>query len=228
MPKQPVSCERLTAAMDQIQAVLVCLSDVPNIVGPSYGAPMCDKASAVEMDVWMIALPLEDAFYRRFDGRIELAQKVMTDNDANERLRLAGVPRPPNYNGRRKIAPLNLAEHTELGIRLAEANLRLVRLLCDLSSMFPNTRGSYPDGVLVVRTEKAMKKLANLRSKMDTFAARDLGAAIFKPSIYYGCERELKPVEGMCRRYADAREKRGSERGNVGAALLVEHLSARP
>jgi hypothetical protein len=182
------------AAMAEVQAVYDCGSTVANIVGPAYGAAMCDIAiKAFHRELFRVAIGLEDAAY---DRKIEIkrAEPATHKSPVQARAELGELTDPfadhVHYK-KKHWPPLSPTEHHKLGLRLREAKTRLTNLQAKLANAFAQSdRYQLP-----TRVKKVLKTLDTLCSKLDARAHADCPTYVDAPpgvgigparSWYYG------------------------------------------
>jgi hypothetical protein len=172
MRKPGLTQAEFTEAMGQVQAIYDCLNSVPNIVGPTYGAAMCDLAGKIWPALHSLAVGLEDqALEAGF--RLDRAEPAPLKSPAQARHELDGSFPADSVIGRGRLwAPLTAKEHHALGLRLKDARNRLPDLLVRLANAFPQSSG------LANRVRKVEKAVSSLRNQMDNRAHEDWPAYI--------------------------------------------------
>lgn len=175
LKKRPSEVE-YRAAMEQVRQLYIALSGVPNIVGPAYGAAMCDRAMKVERLLHPLALGLEDA--ANYQG-IELDR--VTDNcmphqpPGVARSQLGEMPGDAYYG--RCWPMLTATEHHTLGLRLREAKTTTAGLVCKLANAFPKSDQRNVAG----RARRVERALAALCHALDNQAHKDWPALAETP-----------------------------------------------
>jgi hypothetical protein len=167
---------------------------VPNIVGPVYGAHMCDRAIKPVNAVIRLLIGLEDALP---DSLVETAGTAWKNyscrglTSPRDALRARSGEPPLGEDAVRQttrswsMPPLSLAEHRLLGADLKAIHSAMVTAGCDIA----NAGGKRRDD-LVRRVRKVERFLLTLRSHLDGAVQREYptDAANWHTlaSIYFG------------------------------------------
>ena len=172
MPKPGLTEAEFKEAMGQIQAIYDCLDTLPNIVGPTYGASMGDRALKIEHALHFLAVGIEDQAYDA-GIKLDLAQPAPFKHPGEARNALDGsFPTNAPVRGRgasRLWTPLTPKEHHALGLRMKDAKTRIAGLIVKLSNAYPKTGGRR----LASAAWKVDKVLQSFCNTMDSRAHND-------------------------------------------------------
>jgi hypothetical protein len=155
-------------AMSQIQAVYDSTHDLGNIIGPTYGAAMCDKALKIDRALFTLVLGIED---QAFDYGIQLDRPQPSELKfpAVARQELDGTFPPNTPVNKRHWPPLTAREHHALGLRLKDARNRALHLYVKLANAYPQAAPRK----LAARAQKVEKIISSIRNEMDSKAHVD-------------------------------------------------------
>jgi hypothetical protein len=168
-------------AMGEVQAIFASLDTLPNIVGPTYGAAVCDRAMKIDRALCLLALGLQDEALDRAIS-LERADHLPPKFPAKARNELDGSFPPDTPVKARHWPPLTAREHHALGLRLKDARDRATGLFVTLSNAFPLSSPRR----LVGRAKKVERALLAIRNERDTRAHIDCPAYRDCPPGYNG------------------------------------------
>ena len=162
--------------LTDLSALYPALNPVPNVLGPAYGARLCDRACAVLRAVEHLLIGLDGALSQEAWERADLSWKeqrpARTWDGRNTLRQRAGLPpigeAETRLVGRSYRFPsLALHEHVCLGADLKQLHAALVHAECALGNGF----GKAHD--LLRRATKAVRVLLQLRSGLDSIVATE-------------------------------------------------------
>jgi hypothetical protein len=157
-------------AMNQVEAIYAASNNVPNIIGPTYGAALCDRALKIDRALHNLAVGIEDQAYAA-GIRLDRPQSASLKIPAVARNELDGTfPLDTPTKGRLWPA-LTAREHHALGLLLKDARNRAQQLAVKLGGAFPQTTKQGPG--LYARAQRVEKAISAIRNEMDTRAHDD-------------------------------------------------------
>jgi hypothetical protein len=157
--------------MNQVQAMYAATNEVPNIIGPTYGAAMCDRALKIDQALHMLAVGIEDLAYDA-GIRLDRPESPPLKFPAVARNVLDGsFPSDTPVKGRH-WPPLTAREHHALGLRLKDARDRAMGLYVKFANAFPQSSPQKLAG----RARKVEKAISSVRNEMDNRAHNDCPA----------------------------------------------------
>ena len=188
--------ERDQIALDlltKLDAAYVLLLNVPNIVGPAYGARMCDYAAKPRRAFERLIIEahdiLSDDAWRNAGGWDWHTGEFLNPHGARNRLRerVGEAPFPEDdprirssFRYGERYPVLALSEHGQLGADLKAVHATLNTAICTTG----NTWGKTHD--LCHRARKAQRVLLTLRSHLDSVVHKDHPGD--RASLYFGGE----------------------------------------
>ena len=180
--------ETAARVLDDVAALHPLISPVPNIVGPAYGAPMCDRAITVvrALEHLLIGLELELPLDTADAGDTSWKWRHADPHAARAAIRQrAGAASPVEATTRRsaRFPHMTPAEHVILGADLKRLHAGLIAAEVTLANTLGNRH------TLRSRAAKAVRMLLQLRARMDTIAAQDCPERVNgRPTaaIYFG------------------------------------------
>ena len=213
LPRTHSRTEIAAGVLNDVAALHPLISPVPNIVGPAYGAPMCDRAILVIRAVehlltgLELALPIAvadaaDTSWKRHHAAPHAARGALRERAGEPPFAQDDIP-----HGARgwRFPHLTPAEHVILGTDLKRLHAGLIAAEVTLA----NTFGARHN--LRTRAAKAIRILLRLRSRLDTIAAQDCPEGVSghpAAAIYFGAVVGMGGIGGMfqdlpvnCHRY---------------------------
>jgi hypothetical protein len=159
----------------QIATLCRRIDPIPNIVGPAFGAAMCDTASRAVMGLFMLRIGVGDTLDIAH-GEDELPTGDIRDqqrdlswpplgarNVLRARAGIEALPLDTRLGNRHRLLPLTAAEHLYVGADIKIIHEGLVRVGCALGKF----------GRLPRLAKTATRQLLTLRSRLDSVVCRE-------------------------------------------------------
>lgn len=168
--------ERYARIFHDLTALVPTVAGAPKILGPIYGASMCDRAIKVMRAFDRLMIGLEDAVtgtqWKALDRSChDHSYRASRPRDT---LRARAGNKPISVDdirytvSRALMPPLSLAEHCLLGADLKAIHSAMVTAGCDIGNAGGKRRGD-----LVRHVRKVERVLLTLRSHLDSAVQRE-------------------------------------------------------
>jgi hypothetical protein len=173
----------------------------PNIVGPIYGARMCDRAQRPYIALYRLLIGLSDALPAEIRAKpspdwAEWHNRLLHPVAARNDLRARSGESPLVYDVMRQtmrgwsMPVLTLAEHRTLGTDLKALHAAVVAAECNIGNA-----GGPPVKDLTMRARKVRRPLLTLRSHLDSVVFREFSNSTTATltSAYFGADALAAP-----------------------------------